>query len=257
MLVLIAMLNSLRQLLISSGFNNSKRAVCLGIITPIILAISVHEWLRVPGLSIAVAASLFAIEYEVLASRRARRQAKISQAWPLVIESLESAAVSGMSLLESLRDLGESDQLYVSGEFADCCNMIDSGRTFDSALDHLKDTFANHSADFTIELLRIAHSTGSDGYVSALRNQSNSLSQEAALKAQLEAKQGWVVGTAKLAVVAPWLIVAVLSFRPENAASYRSVAGTGILLLGFVASAIALRMVYRIGSLSTAPRVFG
>jgi tight adherence protein B len=251
------MFNSLKRLLVSSGYANWKRATCLAMVTPILFAISVHEWLKVPGLSIAVAASLFAIEYEVLSSRRARRQAKISQSWPLVIESLESAAVSGMSLLESLRDLGESDQLYVSREFAECCLNIDSGLTFDFALDQLKDSFANHSADFTIELVRIANSSGSDGYVSALRNQSNSLRQEAALKAQLEAKQGWVVGTAKLAVVAPWLIVAVLSFRPENAATYRSLAGTGILILGLFASAIALRMVYRIGSFTTAVRVFG
>lgn len=255
-LVSVAMTKSLKLLLISAGLKSWKRSAVVMLVTPLVLAMSVQEWLKVPGLSIAVAASLFAIEYEVLSHRRARRQAKIAQSWPLVIESLESAAVAGMSLMESLRDLGESDQLYVSKEFSDCCGKIDSGFTFESALDQLKVVFSHHSADFTIELLRIANSTGSDGYVSALRNQSNSLRQEAALKAQLEAKQGWVVGTAKLAVVAPWLIVAVLSFRPENAAIYRSVSGTAILLLGLLASAIALRMVYRIGSLASAVRVF-
>jgi tight adherence protein B len=250
------MTNKLRRIIISAGFISWQKVAWFGLATPTLLAVLVQEWLKVSGLSTAVAASIVAVEFEILAARRSRRQTKISQSWPLVIESLESAAVAGMSLLESFRDLGESDQLYVGKDFAECCNKIDSGLTFDSALDELKSSLAHHSADFTIELVRIANSTGSDGYVSALRNQANALRQESALKAQLEAKQGWVVGTAKLAVLAPWLIVVVLSFRPENAAIYRTAAGTGILLLGLIASALALRIVYRIGSLGTSVRIF-
>jgi hypothetical protein len=52
------------------------------------------------------------------------------------------------------------------------------------------------------------------------------------------------------------LIVAVLSIRPENSALYSSAAGTAILLLGLLGSAVALRMVYRIGNLASTVRVF-
>lgn len=216
----------------------------------------VQELLRVPGLSLAVLAGALALWFEVQNLKTQSRQRKITQAWPIVIESLESAAVAGMSLLESLRDLADSEQLMVSRDFAACCREIDSGVSLDQSLLSLKQNLANPAADFTIELVRTTNALGSSGYVSALRNQANSLRQNAALAGEIAAKQGWVVGTAKLAVAAPWLIVAILSFRAENAQVYGSAVGTIILLLGLAASAVALRLVYRIGSIAVFSRVF-
>lgn len=246
----------LKTLLASSGSKNWKRDLLIGVCVPLLAGGLAMEWLGVFGLSVAVFVAVAEIEYEVLLAKSKSRQRLITKSWPIVLESLESAAVAGMSLLESLRDLAEAEQLAVTKEFADCCNNLDSGVTFDSAIDELKQALANPHADFTLELLRIANNSGSDGYVSALRNQSNSLRQEAAIQAQLDAKQGWVVGTAKLAVIAPWLIVTVLSIRPENAETYRSITGTALLLLGLLASGVALRIVYRIGNFAARSRVF-
>jgi tight adherence protein B len=89
-----------------------------------------------------------------------------------------------------------------------------------------------------------------------LRAQASSIRAELNVVGQLESKQGWVVGTAKMAVVAPWIIVALLSVRPENAAIYNSTNGATILLVGFLVSIFAYRLVHVIGALPAAPRVF-
>ncbi|MFM6977556.1 MAG: type II secretion system F family protein [Micrococcales bacterium] len=243
-------------LLTAAGFRNVRRTALVGLALPAVLAGLLQEWLSVPGLSLAVFFGVLAFEYELLTIRAARRQRHILECWPVVIESLESAAVAGMSLVESLRDLAESQQLYVAKEFSECCRDLDSGATFDSALLRFKQKLGNAAADFTVELLRATNSLGSSGYVSALRNQTLALRSETALEAELAAKQGWVVGTAKLAVTAPWFIVLILCFRPENADMYSSLAGTTILLFGLIASTLALRMVYRIGNVIESRRVF-
>lgn len=250
------MTNKLLSLIASAGFANKARTILLGLLLPAVLAGLALEWLKVPGLSLAIFAGCLAIEFEYLLLRSARRQRQILESWPIVIESLESAALAGMSLVESLRDLAESEQLALARDFADCCSRFDAGLGFDDAVLELKTSLSNAAADFTIELLRIANSLGSSGYISGLRNQAITLRSDASLTAELAAKQGWVVGTAKLAVTAPWFIVLILSFRPENAQLYASAVGTILLLIGLMASALALRMVYRIGRLSAAQRVF-
>jgi tight adherence protein B len=73
---------------------------------------------------------------------------------------------------------------------------------------------------------------------------------------QIEAKQGWVSGTAKIAVAAPWIVVAMLSSRPENISAYNSLAGVTVLILGFVVSIFAYRIVILFGSIPENPRIF-
>lgn len=246
----------LLQRIQAAGSKNPIRDLVLGIATSLAAAGVLQEWLAVPGLSLAAVVGVLALEYEVLLQRASRRQKQILESWPIVLESLESAAISGMSILESLRDLAESEQLFVSREFAQCCREIDSGIALDESLRKLKGQLSNPAADATIELILIANQFGSAGYVSALRIQATNLRLETNLLRELSAKQGWVVGTAKLAVAAPWLIVSVLSVRTENAEIYRSISGTSILLLGMVASSFALWLVYNIGKSNTASRVF-
>jgi tight adherence protein B len=72
----------------------------------------------------------------------------------------------------------------------------------------------------------------------------------------LETKQGWVTGTAKLALVAPWIIVLFLVSRPENADIYNTNEGLTILLLGLTVSLVAYRLIGVLGNLAKPKRVF-
>ena len=71
-----------------------------------------------------------------------------------------------------------------------------------------------------------------------------------------ESKQSWVLGTAKIAVGAPWVVVALLASRVENAATYNTSSGALVLSLGFVLSLFAYRLVHVLGALPPEPRVF-
>jgi tight adherence protein B len=122
-------------------------------------------------------------------------------------------------------------------------------------LEWLKSQFGQLQADRLVELLRIVHRSGGVGYLDSLREQALRTRSEIALWAELESKQGWVTGTAKLAIIAPWIIVVTLSSRSENVAIYNTTEGTGVLVAGLLVSLVAYRLVSLLGSLSKPSRV--
>jgi tight adherence protein B len=81
------------------------------------------------------------------------------------------------------------------------------------------------------------------------------LRADARTRGELEARQSWTVNAARLAVAAPWIVLALLGTRPEAAQAYNSVAGTLVLATGGVCSIAAYRLMIRIGRLPDDPRV--
>jgi tight adherence protein B len=125
----------------------------------------------------------------------------------------------------------------------------------DTSLDWLKAQFGQLQADRLVELIRIVHRSGGAGYLDSLREQALRSRSEFALWGEIESKQGWVSGTAKLAIISPWVIVAILAARAENVAIYNTPEGTGVLVAGLLVSIIAYRLVTLMGSLSRPSRV--
>jgi tight adherence protein B len=126
----------------------------------------------------------------------------------------------------------------------------------ENTLDLLKADLGEVHADRLCENLRLSASGGGESLAESLRQQSKQLRADVALWGELNSKQGWIAGTAKLAVAAPWIVVAMLSIRPENAAVYNTSSGVAILLVGFVVSVFAYRLIHFLGTLPQQPRVF-
>ena len=169
---------------------------------------------------------------------------------------MQSAAVSGLGLIESIDEVGQLGPPQVRKQFSGLVQKLDNGESFDSCLDWLKSEFGQLQADRLIELIRVVHSSGGAGYVSSLKDQAHITRSEIATWGELESKQGWVGGTAKLAIIAPWIIVSILSSRVENVAIYNTSEGLSVLITGLAVSAVAYRLVSVLGYLSKPTRVF-
>lgn len=250
------MFSWLRTSITQAGLKDSLKLRVLGLL-PVVLAFAiVQDLLEVSLLSAAVALGVLGVELEALGVKARSRVRQIEDEWPTVIESLESAAQAGLGLVESLRDIAESSQLVVACDFAELCRDCDSGVRLDVALDRLKNRLALPCSDLTIETLRLANDSGSEGYQQTLHNQAKSIRERTALNQQILAKQGWVLGTAKVAVTAPWLIVTLLSMRSENAQVYNSDMGSLLLATGLLASFVAIRLIAVMGRIDAHKRVF-
>jgi len=65
----------------------------------------------------------------------------------------------------------------------------------------------------------------------------------------------WTVNAARLAVAAPWIVLAMLSSRPGSLQAYSRPAGVLVLAIGGVLSLVAYRVMVRIGRLPEEGRV--
>jgi tight adherence protein B len=188
---------------------------------------------------------------------RARRLQKSRRAlWPDVCDLLVASVRSGMSLPDSVSALGEAGPAALRPAFAAFAADVSASGHFDSGALRLKARLSDPVADRIIEALRMARQVGGTELTSVLRALSASVRAEAALRAEIEARQSWIRGAAVLGVVAPWVILGMLALRPEGAAAYATPEGGAVILIGAGVSAVAFRLMVGIGRLPEPRRWF-
>jgi tight adherence protein B len=223
-------------------------------------ALLIAGWVQlsfeVLGLTIFSALATLGTSLEALRLRAKQRSDQLAKLWPEVLDSLQSAASSGFGIVDSLEEVSKEGPAIIRPAFQELVRRTDSGFGMDKSLDWFKSHLGQIQADRFVELIRIVNRSGGSGYLDSLRDQALRTRYEIALWAELDSKQGWVTGTAKLAIVAPWIVVATLAARAENVAIYNTAEGTGVLIVGLLVSLIAYRMVGLLGSLSKPGRVF-
>jgi tight adherence protein B len=227
----------------------------LVISSALILASWVQLSFEVLGLTIFSALATLGTSLEALRLRAKQRSDQLAKLWPEVLDSLQSAASSGFGIVDSLDEVSRGGPSRIRPAFQGLVQRIDSGFGMDQSLDWFKSHLGQIQADRFVELIRIVNRSGGSGYLDSLRDQALRTRSEIALWAELDSKQGWVTGTAKLAIVAPWIVVATLAARAENVAIYNTAEGTAVLIVGLLVSVMAYRMVGLLGSLSKPSRV--
>ncbi|PKQ25943.1 MAG: type II secretion system protein F [Actinobacteria bacterium HGW-Actinobacteria-4] len=190
----------------------------------------------------------------VIMRARARREA-MRDVWPEVVDNLASGIRAGMSLPDALGQLGDRGPEQVRQAFIMFAQDYRTTGRFGDCLDALKGRLADPVADRIVEALRITREVGGTDVGRLLRTLSEFLREEARIRGELEARQSWTVNAARLAVAAPWVVLAFLSSQPDNAVAYNSAAGVTVLALGGGSTVIAYRLMVRVGRLPVEARV--
>jgi len=184
----------------------------------------------------------------VAARVRARRRA-LRSAWPDVVDHLASGVRAGLSLPEAVGALGERGPMELRAPFARFAADYRATGRFGDCLNLLGEALADPVADRIIETLRLTREVGGCDLGRLLRTLSSFLREDARTRGEIEAKQSGAITGARLAVAAPWLVLALLSTRPETARAYNSGVGVVLLVGGAMCSVIAYRLMMRIGRL--------
>lgn len=206
---------------------------------------------------IAVAFGLLATwaPVAVVRFRLRQRRAELRDLWPEVVDNLASAVRAGLALPEALTQVGTRGPVELRAPFLRFGqDYRATGRFYDS-LDRLKAGLADPVGDRIVESLRMARQVGGSDLGRLLRTLSAFLRDDARTRAELETRQGWTINAARLAVAAPWVVLAMLSLRPEAVAAYDTTAGLIVLGVGGVVSLVAYRVMLRIGRLPDEERV--
>ena len=191
----------------------------------------------------------------VLRSRRSRRQRELRELWPEVVDNLASAVRAGLSLPEALSQLGSRGPAALRGPFQRFGQDYRATGRFGYCLDRLKAGLADPTGDRIVESLRLAREVGGSELGRLLRTLSAFLRDDVRTRAELESRQTWTINAARLAVAAPWLILAVLSVRPEAVRAYNSAGGVLVLVCGGGLCIVAYRLMLRIARLPGEKRV--
>lgn len=191
----------------------------------------------------------------VVRSRAQTRRANLRDLWPDVVDNIASAVRAGMALPESLIQLSVRGPDELQPAFAAFAQDYRTSGRFQESLDLLKERLADPVADRLVEALRIAREVGGSDLGRLLRTLSSFLREDARTRAELETRQGWTVNAARLAVAAPWLVLALMATRAESIRAYNSSGGALVLGVGAGVTVVAYRIMVRIGRLPEEERV--
>ena len=187
--------------------------------------------------------------------RRRTRRTELREVWPDAVDNLASAVRAGLSLPEALAALGQRGPVELQPAFQSFGEDYRATGRFGESLDRLKTALSDPVGDRVVEALRLAREVGGHDLGRLLRTLSGFLREDARARAELETRQGWTVNAARLALAAPWLLLALLSLRPSAVEAYDSAAGALVLLVGGVVSVVAYRLMLRLGRLPAEERV--
>jgi tight adherence protein B len=188
-------------------------------------------------------------------ARARKRGGYLRDAWPEAVDNLASGIRAGLSLPEALAKLGDRGPEQLRPAFAAFGQDFRATGRFEDCLDALKARLADPVGDRIVESLRVTREVGGSDLGRVLRTLSAFLREDAHTRGELEARQSWTVNAARLAVVAPWAVLVLLSTRAEAAAAYNTPAGVTVLAVGALSTVFAYRLMVRVGRLPVEVRV--
>jgi len=245
------------RLLREAGFRSDARVLGASVVAGGLVAGSA-AWLMTGtaafALVLAVAGAATPVVF--LRSRRQRLLRLRRGLWPDVCDLLIASIRVGMPLPDAVAGLEEAAPAPLRPAFASFARDLHATGRFDAAAVKLKEALADPVGDRIVETLRMAREVGGTELSTVLRALSSSVRAEAALRAEVEARQSWIRGAAVLGAIAPWVILVLLLLRPEGVEAYTSSEGVALILGGAAVSFVAFRVMLRIGRLPEQRRWF-
>ncbi|WP_353828798.1 type II secretion system F family protein [Agromyces sp. SYSU T0242] len=204
-----------------------------------------------------IAAVLGALVLPILVRTRAtRRRAANRAVWPETVDHLVASVRAGRNLPDAIGALGDLGPAVTRPAFAGFDDAFRRSGDFGSEVDALKARLADPVADRILETLRMSRDVGGSDLTAVLGGLAAALREDAALRAEVVARQSWIRNAAMLGVAAPWVVLCLLATRPETLEAYDSPVGTALIVSGVIVTVLAYRMMVGLGRLPEERRWF-
>jgi tight adherence protein B len=247
-----------RELLNRAGFERVPVGgfVVVSALVGFAAAATVQATAAVAALSLAAFCVGAAAPWLVARRRALARQAAGQAAWPDAVDQLVSAVRSGLALPEAVAALAHVGPDATRAAFAAFERDYRANGSFTACADRLKARLADPVADRILETLKMAREVGGTELIGVLKALATGLRADQALRSEVLGRQSWTVNAARLGVAAPWIVLVLLSTRPEAQSAYNSPGGNLVIVVGLAASVVAYRVMLALGRLPRERRWF-
>jgi tight adherence protein B len=158
---------------------------------------------------------------------------------------LISGVRAGLSLAECCSALSKRGPEELRAGFGALAATYAATGSFDAALTRLQESLEDPVADRVVAVLRMAHAVGGNDLVRLLRTTAELIREDLRIRGEIRARWSWTVTAARLAAAAPFLVLLMMSTRPEAAAAYASDPGTATIIVGSSVSFLGYRLMLR------------
>lgn len=206
-------------------------------------------------LALAAVTGLSAVAISIRSRRRDRIRLSRARAWPAFVDTVVSALSAGATIDDAL--IGAAARApaalrEVTSQFAR--DLDAKGPSF--ALRQLAKASDHPSSDEFSVLLQINRKLGGAGLAELLSSHSNRVRRANAQQLAVATKVSATLAMAKLGVLAPWVLLALLLSRSESASAFNTEGGLVVLIGGLAVSVIAYRLTSLLGRSEEVLRVY-
>lgn len=185
-----------------------------------------------------------------------RRAEALREAWPEVLDEIVNALRAGLSVADAMATISQRGPAVMREPFTQFAVHVRASGRLGSALDELKTTLHDPMADRIIESMRIAADVGGHDLSAMLGSLASLVREDNRARGDLLARQSWTVNGARLAAVAPWLMLALFASRPGTLDAFRTPMGVVVICVGLVLTVVAYVLMIRLGRLPEPERIF-
>jgi tight adherence protein B len=195
-------------------------------------------------------------QIEAIRLRANSRQERLAKSYPALFDSMAQAVSAGVSFENQIDKLASSGPVDLRPAFQKFRNEIGEGSPLRDALKLFQIHSSNRFSDLFCQIVLIGSEAGQAGQQQNWKLLATRTREELGSTGLVLAKQDWIIGSAKVALLSPWLIAALLMQLPQNKEAFATEIGSAILVLGLALSIFAYFLVNQLGSLSSQPRIF-
>ena len=197
----------------------------------------------VPSVLVALAAAGAPLAY--VRTKKIDRRRALREAWPDALASMIAGIRAGMSLPEVCASLAERGAEELRPAFGAFAATYRASGSFSTALQRLRDVLADPVGDRVVAALLLAHEVGGTDLVRVLRTLADFIREDLRIRKEIEARWSWTVTAARVAAASPWIVLLIMSLRPEAAAAYDSPSGGMVVLIGTLTTVVGYRSMLR------------
>jgi tight adherence protein B len=218
-------------------------ALCVGSFAICLLVVAGVTSALMPSLALALGA--FFAPIALLRGRRLRRRERFREQWPDAIATLIAGVRAGTSLSETCCSLADGGPADLRDGFGALATTYRATGSFHAGLAKLKETMSDPIADRVLVALSVAHDVGGNDLVRVLRTSADFVREDLRVRKEIQARWSWTVSAARVAAASPWIVLLIMSLRPEAASAYNTASGGFVILGGAAATVVGYRLMLR------------